>query len=255
MFSSNPFSVAADQSSSVSFLHLLYCVPGGALVTWNGRAGIMALQIPLSQHSWAVSVCLAWRDWHVCADLAHSLVSLLVIPFLNELESDCQCGVCWSHSTVKRFPILPAFSSFSVLRATFRQILGKHSLQLVFLKFLPDLFIQGEPRGGRGLAIVGGSCWRNVAEKSVTSAGSSSGAVLEHGIRAAEDGEAQGSRGGRWRRMWGLGCWGALERTWEDMAPSLWEARFGTDLVERWVWVGWEFLGRRAEWFLHKVGN
>lgn len=64
-----------------------------------------------------------------------------------------------------------------------------------------------------------------MAGKSVTSAGSSSsGAVVEHGIRAGGDGEAQGSRGGGWRRMrmWGLGCWGALERTWEDMRGKIW---------------------------------
>lgn len=49
-----------------------------------------------------------------------------------------------------------------------------------------------------------------MAGNSVTSAGSrSSGAVLEQGIRAAGEGEAQGTTRDRWkrmRRMWGLGC-------------------------------------------------
>lgn len=106
-------SVAAHQSNSVSFLHLLCCVPGGALVTWNGRAGIVALQIPLSQHSLGPCLfVLLWETWllrHMCADLFHNLVSPMVIIFLNELGSICQCGVCWSHSIVKRSPICAYF--------------------------------------------------------------------------------------------------------------------------------------------------
>lgn len=109
-------SVAADQSSSVSFLHLFYCVPGGALVTWNGRAGIMALQIPLSQHSGGLCVfVLLWETLllrHLCAALPHSLVLLLVITFLNELESVCQWRECWAHTTVKRSPTCLYFLSF-----------------------------------------------------------------------------------------------------------------------------------------------
>lgn len=69
---------------------------------------------------------------------------------------------------------MPLFSSLPVLRAFFRQILGKCSLHLAFLKFLPDLK-------------------RNVAGKLVSSAGgSSSGVVVEQGVRARGDEEAWG---------------------------------------------------------------
>lgn len=48
-------SIAGDQSSSVSFLHLLYYLPREGLVAWNGRTGLMASQIPLSH--WSLGLC------------------------------------------------------------------------------------------------------------------------------------------------------------------------------------------------------
>lgn len=212
-------SVAADQSGSVSFLHLLYCVPGGALVTWNGRAGIMALQIPLSQHS--VGPCLFVLLWetcllrHMCAGSPHSLISPLVITFLHELESIFPCAVCWSRSTVKRFRLCLCFlpSVFSGPPSDKFWVSTAHSW--LFWNSCQTV-VQGEPRGGQEMAIVGGSCWKKYGREI-------SNKCWQQQQWCCAGAWNQGCTRDRWRRMrrmWRLGCWGALGRTWEDMGQS-----------------------------------
>lgn len=80
------------------------------------------------------------------------------------------------------------FSSLLVLRSFFRQILSKYSIRLALLKFLPDLkgHARGAKRRTRGMAVVGGSCWKKRVR--VSSAGSSSGVMGKQGVVGMDGG-------------------------------------------------------------------
>jgi len=116
--------------------------------------------------------------------------------------------------------------------ACFRQTLGKHSLHLAFLKFLPDLKsrARGAKRRARGMAAVAG---RNMAGGGSEVLGAAaSGVTAERGVVGMGKRRAAGEVGG-------------------DVAMRC----CGESMGQKGGRVGREFLGRRAEGLLRGIGN